>query len=75
MIRHTAISLAALLSAFCIVSGIVMFQNIAVAEYQILEMGGTVSLREKVFSYYMPAVCIALGIILQIVTFYTYRQE
>ena len=56
MIRHTAISLAALLSTFCIVSGIVLMQNIAVVEFQILEMGGTVSLRTKVLSYYMTAI-------------------
>jgi len=75
MIRHIAISLAALLSTFCIVSGIVLMQNIAVVEFQILEMGGTVSLRTKVLSYYMPAICIVLGLVLQVVTFNIYKRD
>ncbi len=75
MIRHTAISLAALLSTFCIVSGVMMFQNIAVMEFQILEMGGTVSIRDKILAYYMPAVCCLLGLILQIVTIKVYTQD
>jgi hypothetical protein len=75
MIRHTAISLAALLSTFCIVSGIMLIQNIAIAEFQILEMGGTVSIRDKILSYYMPAICIIMGIVLQIVTIKVYTQD
>jgi hypothetical protein len=75
MIRHTAISLAALLSTFCIVSGIMLIQNIAVMEFQILEMGGTVSIRDKILSYYMPAICIIMGIVLQIVTIKVYTQD
>jgi hypothetical protein len=75
MIRHTAISLAALLSTFCIVSGIMLIQNIAVMEFQILEMGGTVSIRDKLLSYYMPAICIIMGIVLQIVTIKVYTQD
>ena len=75
MIRHTAISLAALLSTFCIVFGIMLMQNIAVMEFQILEMGGTVSLKTKVLSYYMPAICIIMAIVLQIVTAKVYNHS
>ncbi len=74
MIRHTATSLAALLSTFCIVSGIMLIQNIAVMEFQILEMGGTVSIRDKIMSYYMPAICVVLGVVLQVVTFKIYED-
>ena len=74
MIRHTAISLAALLSTFCIVSGIMLIQNIAVVEFQILEIGGTVSIRDKIMSYYMPAICVVLGVVLQVVTFKIYED-
>ena len=75
MIRHTAISLAALLSTFCIVSGIMLMQNIAIAEFQILEMGGTVSIRTKLLSYYMPAIFIVLGLVFQVVTFNIYKRD
>ncbi len=75
MIRHTAISLAALLSTFCIVSGVMLLQNIAVMEFQILEMGGTVSIRDKILSYYMPAICIVLGVVLQVVTYKIYKRD
>ena len=74
MIRHTATSLAALLSTFCIVSGIMLIQNIGVVEFQILEMGGTVSIRDKIMSYYMPAICVVLGVVLQVVTFKIYED-
>ena len=74
MIRHIATSLAALLTTFCIVSGIMLIQNIAVMEFQILEMGGTVSIRDKIMSYYMPAICIVLGVVLQVVTFKIYED-
>ena len=74
MIRHITTSLAALLTTFCIVSGIMLIQNIAVMEFQILEMGGTVSIRDKIMSYYMPAICIVLGVVLQVVTFKIYED-
>ena len=74
MNRHKATSLAALLSTFCIVSGIMLIQNIAVMEFQILEMGGTVSIRDKIMSYYMPAICVVLGVVLQVVTFKIYED-
>ena len=74
MIRHITTSLAALLTTFCIVSGIMLIQNIAVMEFQILEMGGTVSIRDKIMSYYMPAICVVLGVVLQVVTFKIYED-
>ena len=74
MIRHPATRLAALLSTFCIVSGIMLIPNLAVVEFQILEMGGTVAIRDKIMSYYMPAICVVLGVVLQVVTFKIYED-
>tara|TARA_R110000824_G_scaffold5551_5_gene25622 strand:+ start:719 stop:943 length:225 start_codon:yes stop_codon:yes gene_type:complete len=74
MIRYIAINLVALASTFCIISGFLLITETAVAVHATVEWGGTVTLREKVFAYFLPFLYIILGIILQAVTYRIYKE-
>jgi len=74
MIRYIIISLVALASTYCIISGVLLITETAVAAHSIVEWGGTVTLRDKVFAYFIPFLYIILGIILQLVTYRVYKE-